>query len=185
MISIFFYFIFYSSAVLVYGAGIRHSVVSSKKSDALFFRILKTLLCIFSSVSICWFLYKTLLVPLHFDDLLFPLLMLCYLPVNACFNMVFKSSLQKSLPEFTVPLLCIILAITQSYTYAQALVIAFSSCISYYSFIPILFAIRKRLEYADPVQEFKTGSLIFISIAVIMISLFSFHISWLPLGGFK
>ena len=89
MLSIFFYFIFYSSAVLIYGAGIRHCVVSSKKSDNIFFRFLKAVLCIFSSVSICWFLYRTLLAPLNLEDLLFPMIMLCYLPINTCFNFSF------------------------------------------------------------------------------------------------
>jgi len=184
MISVFFYFIFYSSAVLLYGAGIRHCVVSSKKGDTIFFRFLKAVLCIFSSVSICWFLYRTLLAPLFLEDLLFPMIMLCYLPINSFFNYIFKTSFEKSMPEFTVSLLCVILGITHSISYTQALLISLSSTISYYAFIPVLFAIRKRLEYADPGQEFKSGSLIFISIAVIMLCLYSFHISWLPLGGF-
>lgn len=184
MLSIFFYYIFYSSAVLLFGVGIRHCVVSSKKSDYIFFRLLKAAISIFSCLSVSWFLYRTLLAPLHLDDLLFPVVLLCYLPIISLFNMVFKTSLQKSIPEFTVSLLCIIVAITHSMTYAEALVIALASCVSYYSFIPLLFAIRKRLEYANPIQEFRTGSLIFISIAVIMLCLFSFHISWLPLGGF-
>ncbi len=184
MLSIFLYFIFYSSAVLMYGVGIRHSVVSSKKSDLVFVRLIRSLLCVFSSVSISWFLYRSLLSPMHLEDLLFPVVMLIYLPVQACFNVLFKTAFHKSIPEFTVSILCVILALTNSNTYTRCLIIALSSCISYYSFIPVLYAIRKRLEYADPVQEFKTGSLIFISIAVIMLALFSFHISWLPLGGF-
>jgi Na+-translocating ferredoxin:NAD+ oxidoreductase RnfA subunit len=112
------------------------------------------------------------------------MIMLCYLPINTCFNFIFKTSFEKSMPEFTVSLLCVILGTTHSISYTQALIISLSSSISYYTFIPVLFAIRKRLEYADPVQEFKSGSLIFISIAVIMLCLYSFHISWLPLGGF-
>lgn len=184
MISIFFYFIFYSSAVLLYGVGIRHSVVSSKKNEFFFFRFLKAVLCISSTVSISWFLYISLLAPVQLDDLLFPIVLLCYLPINACFNYIFKTSLSKDLPEFTVSLLCVLLGLTNSVSYAHALLISLSSCVSYYFFIPVLFAIHKRLEYASPVQEFKSGSLIFISIAVIMLCLYSFHISWLPLGGF-
>lgn len=183
MISTFLFFIFYSSAVLFYGIGIKHSVVSSKNIDFFIAHLLKSLINIVLSLSLSWFAIRTILTPLLLQDLFFPVCLLCYLPINALLNFIFKTTFNKTLPEFSVSLLCIILSITHSSTFIQALVIALACSSSYYLFIPILFAIRKRLEYADPVNEFKTGSLIFISISVIMLTLFAFTISWIPLGG--
>ena len=137
MLSIFFYFIFYSSAVLIYGAGIRHCVVSSKKSDNIFFRFLKAVLCIFSSVSICWFLYRTLLAPLNLEDLLFPMIMLCYLPINTCFNFIFKTSFEKSMPEFTVSFVMHNLGDNTQYFLYTGTNHFFKFSISYYTFIPV------------------------------------------------
>ncbi|MBQ1794234.1 MAG: hypothetical protein II110_00950, partial [Treponema sp.] len=51
--------------------------------------------------------------------------------------------------------------------------------IGFYLCIPLFFAIRKRVELSSPSQDFKNLSLVFISIAILMLLLLTVNVSWL------
>lgn len=176
-----FYYIFCSSGILIYGIGLKKLIITSKTWKSHWFNYLESsIVCSLSSV-ITWLVAVYILSPIELVELTPMCCILIHLLFSLIISFIFSKCENISLLDISISFPCVLLAVTESYSILQCLCISLSCCSAYYLMIPIIFAIRERIKTSHPLKEFKTGALIFISIAVIMCAFFATNISWLNL----
>lgn len=181
-----FFFCFYSSAVLVYGIGLKQVITASKicKFDILIQAVI-TVLIVTLSILIVWPISMYFLVPFNLQPLIPFFCLLTVLPFSILINITSQKIPSITVADFFISVPCVLLSITESISLSQSLISGFLFLTSYYLLIPVIYAIRKRIEYSEPMKDFNNGSLIFISISILLCAMFATNISWLNFGAFK
>lgn len=169
----------YSSAVLVYGIGINRATVVCEKSDHLVVFFVKMLITVSSSAALVYVTVEHLLLPADLTELYPFATVLIFSAISVLIEAIIRITARTSAAEFAVSLLCIILAVNESTSIVECIFIACLCTISFYALVPILYAIKKRIEIAHPEGDFRNSSLILISLAIIMIALVAWSGSWL------
>jgi hypothetical protein len=184
MIDTIFYYLFYCSAVLVYGIGLNRTAVLSRSMDkTLFLLIIKMIITILCSTALTWVVILELLVPADLVEL-FPLAaLLILLAVSVFVEILIRITTGFRTSEFAVSYLILLLSLNESTEVVNSLVIASGCILSFVIILPVLFALRKRIEVARPRNDkIKKKSLIMITMAVIVIVLGVWNVSWLNQG---
>jgi len=178
-------YIFVSSVTLIYGFGFKKLILISKKPHHIIAYCLKSLLSITASISLTWVIANNILAAYNMAEI-YPFFAVLF---TVFFSMIFQrfifSSFKIDTAEFTLTFLTVILAVAEGGDFQNALIIGISSCISFYFLIPLLWSIRKRFQLSAISTDFKTGALAFISLALIILALYSSNVSWLNLGVYK
>lgn len=176
-----FYYIFCCSGILIYGIGIKKLIITSKTWKSHWMNYLESsIVCALSSIS-SWLVVVYILAPVKLIELTPMSSILIHLLISLIISFIFSKCERISLLDISISFPCVLLAVTESVSVFQCLIIVLSSCTAYYLMIPIIFAIRERIKTSHPLKEFKTGALIFISIAIIMCAFFAINISWINL----
>jgi len=184
MINTFFYYFFYCSAVLIYGIGLNRATVLSRSMDkTLFFLIIKCTITILCSIVLTWVVIIELLIPAGLVEL-YPLIaLLIFLSISVFVEILIRITTGFRTSEFAVSYLVILLALNEGTGIINAIVVATSCMLSLVIILPVLFALRKRIESARPRNDkIKKKSLIMLTMAVIIISLAVWNVSWLNQG---
>ena len=185
MISDFFYYALYTSAILVYGLGINRATVISEKPQHAFLFFVKMVLTVCISSVLTYLVDTALLQPAHLAEL-YPFAgVLIFILITVFIESLIRITAKVSVADFGVSLLCILLSVNECTSLVQCLFISFCCTFSFYFFVPFLFAIQKRIELARPASDFRNSSLTIISIALILIALVSWNVSWLNPGVLK
>lgn len=176
-----FYYIFCSSGILIYGIGLKKLIITSKTWKSHWMNYLESsIVCALSSIG-SWLVAVYILSPVKLIELTPISCIIIHLLISLIISFIFSKCERISLLDISISFPCVLLAVTESVTILQCLCIVLSCCSAYYLMIPIIFAIRERIKTSHPLNEFKTGALIFISIAIIMCAFFATNISWLNL----
>lgn len=175
------FFLIFSSAVYNYGIGLQFKKYTLKEYLISFAQVFVEL---FFSLTLSWFLIQKALVPIGLPKL-FPLIAFLSFYISHSLIHFFLDLIKiDASTELFVPVLILIISIFHSLSYTMALIISFSCLISYFFSIPLFYAIEIRINKAQVQPVFRTGALILISLAVIMLSLYAFDLSWLFKGDF-
>ena len=181
MIDILFYYVFYSSAVLFYGIGFRSAAALSASFDKSVFR--PALRCGFAALASTFLtalITEKLFSPLGIAEL-FPLPALFILAAVAAGTGIFlpgKAILQTK--EFAVSYLIVLLALFESSRLFDAVFTAASCMLSFVFVIPVLSAVRYRIDIARAKNEKAArGILIMIVSAILIIACSAWNVSWL------
>lgn len=181
MIDILFYYVFYSSAVLFYGIGFRRAAALSASFDKSVFR--PALRCAFAALASTFLtalITEKLFSPLGIAEL-FPLPALFILAAVAAGTGIFlpgKAILQTK--EFAVSYLIVLLALFESSRLFDAVFTAASCMLSFVFVIPVLSAVRYRIDIACSKNEKAArGILIMIVSAILIIACSAWNVSWL------
>ncbi len=181
MIDILFYYVFYSSAVLFYGIGFRRAAALSASFDKSVFR--PALRCGFAALASTFLtalITEKLFSPLGIAEL-FPLPALFILAAVAAGTGIFlpgKAILQTK--EFAVSYLIVLLALFESSRLFDAVFTAASCMLSFVFVIPVLSAVRYRIDIARSKNEKAArGILIMIVSAILIIACSAWNVSWL------
>lgn len=179
------YYLFFSSSVLMYGIGLKKIIISSNQNEHNLLFYIKSLITVTLSSFLSWLFIKYLLIPANMIEL-FPLICLFIVIIIGVFcETLIRLTAHISAAEFSISFLCVLLSVNESTTMLQSVVYSSLCLTSCYFFIPLIMVIRKRISYAEPHKNFSHGSLIFISLAIILLVFVSFDISWLSPGGVK
>lgn len=178
------YFLFFSSALCNYGLGLQTVLIKKYEFKSFLIHFCQVFFEIIISLSISWFLIQILLIPISLTAV-FPIIVcLVFYFFHTIFSYFAQFLKIQASKELFIPILMILLSVLHSLSYLQAIMIAFSCLLSYFGAIPILVAIEKRIDQANPPSLFKTGALVLISLSVIMLSFLAFDLSWLLKGDF-
>lgn len=178
MLSNIFYYLFYSSAVLIYGVGLDKLVRESKKPRHLWVEFCGTVICVMGSVLLTY-LVKTQMLKINMGELAPFVAVLMFLLINVFLNLVVKLSSGTSISEYTLSLLCVIFGICESGSILDCLLNSFLCVVSFYLTVPIIHALRKRIEMNGPNDGIRNLALLFMSLAVAMLALISWNVSWM------
>ncbi|MFA6936770.1 MAG: hypothetical protein WCQ67_00905 [Treponema sp.] len=182
MISIILYYLIFTSSVFIYGIGINKATLISESPKHIFLNIVKMVITVSSSSVLTYLLTEWLLVKVNLVELYPFLAVLIFSSLSVFVESVIRITAKTNTAEFAVSVLCVILSVNESSTILESLVISIACSLSFYLSVPFIFSIKKRIEISRPSDFFENSSLIFISIAVIIISFLAWNVSWLNMG---
>ena len=161
MFSVFFYYITYASIVLVYGIGMERAVFLSGNKNPLWLKAIKMLITASSVSALSYLFVNSLLVPAELAEL-YPFAV-----------------------EFSISLLFIFVAITESSSLAECVFITCICVLSFFIFIPFVYSLCRKFDLYGGRTECSRNNFILASIAIIMLILLCWNVSWLNKGVFQ
>ena len=184
MINMIMYYMFYCSAVLFYGIGLNRTTVLSRSMDRkLVLQIIKCMIAVLCSAALTWLIIMQILVPAELVELYPVIALLIFISITVFLEIIIRITAGVTTSEFSVSYLIILLALSESTGIADALIIAASSMASFILILPVLYALRQRIEVARPRNDkIKKKSFIMLTMAVIIICLAAWNVSWLNRG---
>ncbi len=185
MLSNLFYYVFFSSALLVYGVGLNRSVVVSSNIKHLVLDCVKMLIEVSSVACLTYLTSSAFLIRIGLIEIYPFISVLFFVVISGFIESIVRITANVSMTEYAVPLLCIILAVNESVSLGECVVNACYCVFSYYICIPFLYAIRKNIERSRPFSGLKNLSLLFMGIAIILLIIMAGDVSILNLGGLK
>ncbi len=177
----FVYYVFFSSAVMVYGLGMQKAIMKSRKPKNLLMEFCKFAITIsFSSLLV--YLVTVQLIKINFGEIGPFLAVLVVSVINIFIAMVSKVSSRTFIIDSAVELLCVIIGLTESASIWECLFNSLFCMISYFICIPFFYGLRKRIEMNAPTKNVKNLALLFVSIAIFVMILMAWNVSWLNKG---
>ena len=181
-----FFFTIYCSGVFIYGIGIRQIVQNSEK---LSWKILIQLILTLIMISVCIIVINPIIEyivkPYNLKELIPLVILLVILPVDAIFGIIKNRFPDIKCSDLLITYPVLLLSFFESVNLTDALTTAIPCIISYYLFLPIIYAVRKRISITNRSTIINVTSLIFITIAVILCAFLAFNYSWLSIGVLK
>lgn len=180
------YFLF-TSAVWMYGIGINRSNVYSERPKNYFFYALKILVTVLITSVLTWLINVKLFIPVGLGDLYPFAAVLIFITISVtCEALVRFAGLSKySTSEYAVSILIVLLAVNESVSLVDCILVAVCCVLAFFCIVPILYSIRRRIYISHPGDEFKNSSLLLISISILIVMLLVWNVSWLNPGVLK
>lgn len=182
MFSTLFFYIFSASVILVYGVGIKDLIQASEKPKDFLLYFLKTFFTVIFSVILTWLLTKYVFSKNNLTDL-FPFF-LVFICISFCilFSFLINLIFKKDIKEFSLSFLISFISVNEGFSLVNAIFIAIASSLSFYLLIPVLYSIKKRINSSTANSHLKSTALVLLSIALLLMILFAFNISWFNFG---
>ncbi|MBO4439413.1 MAG: hypothetical protein J5798_08690 [Spirochaetaceae bacterium] len=183
-LSLLFYYLFCSSAVFVYGIGLKQALMKSSTIHYFGTTAIKTFLTILFSLPVVWGL-SMFFVKRGFAELYPLILIITVILISKIIDSVtylLKGSVSAGI---LLPSSIMLLAVNESITLLEAYTIAAGIFLSVFLLLPLLYAIRKRLNNSMPPKDFKYYAVAFFSAAFIFFAFFAYHFSWFNQEFFK
>ncbi len=180
-----FYYLIYSSVVLVYGIGIERAGALSKKQNRLFIKAIKMLICVTSTTSLSYLFVKGLLVPAGYADLYPFFTILIFISISVFVETIIRITSKVSANEFGTSLLFIFISLSEGLSLADSVLISCICVLSLFATIPIIYSIHYRLDLNAFKKESDKTSYVLISLAIIMLILLFWNNTWLNMGAYK
>ncbi len=175
-----FYYIFFSSAVILYGVGINSATIVCDSIHRIFLPVLKNIANILCTSVLSWLIIKYFLVPLNLTELYPFVSLLVFFIVSVATESVTRILTKQVASDFSLSFLIILLALNESLNIVDVILIASCSFISFLILIPILYSIKKRIDIIGTFQVHgNKKSLVLVSIAIIVTVLAVGNVSWL------
>jgi len=174
------YYIFFASAVALYGVGFNSATILCDSFHKIHTLLIKTLVTILSTTCISWLIMKFFLVPLKLEEL-YPLFCLIVFIILSIFiEALMRIVAKKVTSDFSLSYMIIILAINESLNILDVILITVCSYISFIILIPILYSLKKRIEIVGDLNVHgNKKSLILVSIAIIIATIAVGNVTWL------
>ncbi|MBP5158126.1 MAG: hypothetical protein ILP18_09680 [Treponema sp.] len=170
-----FCYLFFTSAVFVYGLGMNRAFTISEHPRKLFNDVLKMLLSISSSTAISFLVASKILLPVHLTEA-YPLVaVLVFSTISIFIESVVRITTKKSSAEYTASILSVLLGVGEGSSVLDAVMISCMCVFSFLAAILILYMLRKK--FAN-----KAG-LVLISISIILVVLHFWNVSWFACFG--
>ncbi|MBR5934464.1 MAG: hypothetical protein IK002_10815 [Treponema sp.] len=185
IINSFVYYIFFGSAVLLYGIGFNRESVMCNYPKQILFCSIKSYISVVITFLITFFLNSNFFIPLKIVEIYPFIALLIYITISVFLEILIQVTTKRTSAEFAVSFLTVILALNEGVLLIDGVLICISVLTCFYILIPVLFALEKRMQATNSNGLFKQKSLIFLCMVVIMIALYSFNISWLNSGVIK
>ena len=175
-----FYYIFFSSAVILYGVGLNSATIICDSIHELFLPVIKILVNVLSTSVLSWLILKYFLIPLNLAELYPFAALLVFFIISIFIETLVRITTKKSTSDFSLSFLIILLALNESLNIVDVVLITCCSSVSFLILIPLLYSIKKRIDIAGTLQiHGNKKSLVLVSIAIIVTVLAVGNVSWL------
>lgn len=175
-----FYYIFFSSAVILYGVGLNSATILCDSIHECLLPVTKVLANILCTSVLSWLILKYFLVPLKMAEL-YPFAALhVFFVISVFMETLVRVTTKKTTSDFSLSFLIILLALNESLNIVDVVLITCCSFISFLILIPLLYSIKKRIDIVGTLQiHGNKKSLVLVSIAIIVTVLAVGNVSWL------
>lgn len=178
----FVFYTLFSSAVLFYGIGINK--ISDFDSDLRnnISRLIKMILTIMLTSLLSWGVIKIVLIPLKLVEL-YPLIaLLIFICVNVLFEVIVRLVSGKVSSEFIISYLIVLLSISESISLLNSMIICAGCFVSFLLLWPFVTTFRNKLRSNGNSLNASYYSLLFLFLALLIIIISVFDVSWLNAG---
>ena len=179
MISVVIYYIASASAVFFYGIGLGRTMSLKDDSSKMMLSFIKALSTVSSSTAVGYLVNDWLLAPIGFSEIYPFVTLLIFLVFSIIIEIFIGVGIKKSSAEFSVTILCTLLALGEGVSLGHAVVISVSCVFSFYLLIFIFYAIRNRVSFYTNPNGIKIYPVLFVSLAAVIIAICGWNISWL------
>ena len=178
-INTFLYYTLFASVVLIYGIGINRvaEIGIAKFNDIIFY--IKSALAVFLSAILSWIVTNYILVPLNLTEL-YPLFsLLIFICISTFLEALVRLTAGISTVEFAVSFLIILLAVSESISVVNTMIICLSSFIAMLLIIPFSITLKKRVCGNGQFLDERYYSIFFFFLAILIIIMSTWDIGWL------
>lgn len=179
---LFIYYTFICSSVLFYCIGLNRTLQIYGNPIAETFRfLLKALITILISSVTTYGLTKGILIPLKIVELSPLIALIVLLIFSFLLESLLRISTEKDAAEFSVSFMIVLLAVSETTNIMETLVICLSSLTAFVILLPLIYSFEKRIHINVKNISEKTTVLLFLSIAVLILTMAVCDVSWLNL----
>ena len=172
------YYVLSSSVFLLYGIGLNNLISSNSSYGSLMLTGVKSLMSATATAAVSYLIVNALLAPAQLSEL-FPLVaVFVFVTFSAVIEVFIGIGLQNSITEFGVPLLCVLLALNEASSIGYAIIIVTACICAFYVLYGIVFSLRNRFDMFASAQGLRIYCMLLVSLAVILIALSAFNVSW-------
>lgn len=172
------YYVLSASVFLLYGVGLNNLISSNSNYGSLILTGTKSLITVTMTTTVAYLIVNALLAPVQLSEL-FPLVaVIVFVLFSAVVEVFVGIGLQNSITEYGVPLLCVLLALNEGTSLGFAIIIAISCIVAFYVLFGIVFSFRNRFDMYAPALGLRVYCLLLVSLAVVLIALCAFNVSW-------
>jgi hypothetical protein len=180
MFDVFLHYVIFSSAAALYGIGFDRFMLNPGTPRKFALSFCKSLALVVISVFFTFAVAAAFLAPRGMTEFMPVCAVLIFIPFCILFESLISIGLKQTVPEFIVPFLCVLLAVSESPSLGKAILAGVFSAVSYYFFAAIVFVTKKRLDAASEKRLIMPEALLLISVAAVIVI---FSLAWLPWGG--
>ncbi len=177
-LNIVIYYILSASAILFYGIGINRVISISDNFSSLVLSCIKCLCTASATTSITYFINYFLLLPHELEELYPFIAVVIFVLISILLEIFVTIGIGKSVTEFAIPMLSVILGINEGLSLSRAIVITCSCILSFYLIIGFIYPFRIRIRTYKFDTGLKTYSLLLVFLAVIMFAISGWNSSW-------
>ncbi len=169
------YYIIYTSALCFYGIGSNRALSICEHPRQLWGSAVKMLLTISSSTALTYLVAAKVLLPANLTEVYPFAAVLIFSSISIFIESIIRVATRHSASEYTVSLLSVLLGVNESTSVFESVVIACLCELSFFFCIFLLYAVRRRIGDKQ--------NLLIVSLAIIIIILTAWNVSWLNQGG--
>lgn len=173
---------FYSSAVLLYGVGLKESILYSGKIKNVLKQSAMAVVVSMLSVLIIYPIMHFWMFPYGFAELYPVLCVFVVAAIGKTIETLINADSSHVSFECILPLCIVILALDEGGSFLSAFAITVSACFSFCIITLILYALRKRLHFATHAKHIEGLPILYISIGILVLILYAWNISWWNFG---
>lgn len=182
----FFSVLFYtllSSSVFVYGIGLTRLTFYSQSPRLYFIKLFKLLCTVAAASSLSYFFSVNLLCKNNLQELFPFITLLIFITVSVFIEIILRLCTRTSTAEFAISFLSVLLAMAESNSMIECIIISSSCIVSFFILVPVLNAIRKKTSAKGkaPFDIF----ILLLTFAVIILTSLWWNTSWLNGEVFK
>ena len=172
MIYLFLYYFVFASAVLVYGLGLNTVPLLCSSMRRIFLPLVKMAASVAAAAPLTWLVTAYILSPLA--------ALLILTAISVFMETLIRITAGRAAAEFGVSFLLTLLALNESASLADVVIITAVCFASIATALPLLHSLKYRIDMTSGVQcAERLHALILISIAVIVSALAAGNVSWL------
>ena len=183
MLYSFFFYIFASSAILISANGLNRVLIYSQSPKPGTIKCIKMLISVVSSAALSYLFSAKLLLIADLSEL-YPFTAMLIFPLISVFvESIIRIASRTSSAEFAISFMSVLLAVGESTSLLECMLISATCVIAFFVIIPFLSAIRKRVNASG--KNSRDFFLIAVSAAIIIIITLAWNVSWLNPGVLK
>ncbi|MBD5413912.1 MAG: hypothetical protein K2M50_05785 [Treponemataceae bacterium] len=187
MIYTLLYYIFFSSAVLIYGVGLNDATIVCTSISELRLNFTKVVASIIGTVCLSWTIIKYFLLPLNLAELYPFVAVLIFLAISVFFETMIRITTKRTTADFNFSMLIIILTLNESVHIIDVLLISAASLVSFFIVLPFLYVIMSKFHLTEQndCRRMLCKPIFLISFAVLIMAIYVVNVSFFYPGSLK
>jgi len=178
----FAFYTLFCSAVLIFGVGINKiaDFQTDYKQNMAF--VIKMVLSILITSLLSWVVIVTILLPLKLIELYPIVSLLIFICVNVFFEFIVRITTGKQCAEFIVSYLIVLLSLSESSSLLNTILICISCFLSFILLWPFITTFKNKLKSNGQRLSETYYSYFFFFLAILILCISVFDVSWLNVG---